>query len=91
MLHDPARHEALQALPWDDTQVRQAISDIVSRTEQSFSPQGDWPQHPLDADADADLQTGLQKGVPPLYFGTCGVFWALHYMQDVGATTLQRS
>ena len=87
MLHDPARHEALQALPWDGTQVRQAISDIVSRTEQSFSPEGDWPQHPLDADAGADLQQGL----PPLYDGTCGVFWALHYLQDVGAVTLQRS
>ena len=87
MLHDPTRHEALSALPWDDTQVRQAISDIVSRTEQSFSLAGDWPQHPLDADAGADLQ----KGLPPLYVGTCGVFWALHYLQDVGAVTLQRS
>lgn len=87
MLHDPARHEALQALPWDDTQVRQAISDIVSRTEQAFSPERDWPQHPLDADAGANLH----KGVPPMYFGTCGVFWALHYLQDVGVVTLQRS
>ena len=87
MLHDPARHEALLALPWDDTQVHQAISDIVSRTEMSFSPQGDWPQHPLDAEAGADLL----QGVPPLYHGACGVFWALHYLQDVGAVQLQRS
>ena len=87
MLHNPDRHEALQASPWDDTQVRQAIIDIVSRTEQAFSPDGDWAQHPLDADAGA----GPQRTVPPLYHGTCGVFWALHYLQDVGAVTLQRS
>jgi hypothetical protein len=27
----------------------------------------------------------------PLYHGTCGVFWALHYLEDVGAATLSRS
>ena len=91
MLHDPTRHEALQRTPWDAKQAQQAINDIVMDTEKSFTPQGDWPQHPLDADADAEAGAELHPGVPPLYYGSCGVFWALHYLQDVGAVTLQRS
>lgn len=87
MLHDPARHEPLRPLAWDEGQVRAAIEHIVRDTELRFTPEHYWPMHPLDRDSDdeaAHVHT-------PLYHGACGVFWALHYLQDVGAATLSRS
>ena len=33
MLHEPDRHEPLQALPWDEGRVRAAIDRIVAGTE----------------------------------------------------------
>ena len=84
-LHDPARHEALQLLEWDEGAARDAISRIVADTEARFSPDGYWPIHPRDLE-------GYEKPEPftPLYHGACGVVWALHYLQDVGAATLTR-
>lgn len=87
MLYDPERHEALQELAWDEALVRQTIADIVAQTEDSFVPPKGWPLHPLDADPTDEVG----KPVPALYHGACGVFWALHYLQDVGAVRLRRS
>ena len=86
MLYDPARHEPLRPLPWDESQVRKAIERIVRDTESRFSAATYWPVHPLDREgADAgSIET-------PLYHGACGVFWALHYLQAVGAANLTRS
>jgi Lanthionine synthetase C-like protein len=86
MLHDPARHEALQAMPWDEARVRAAIEHIVADTEARFSPERLWPLHPRDVDGDMDPK----QPATGLYFGACGVFWALHYLQSVGAATLSR-
>jgi lanthionine synthetase-like protein len=87
LLYDPARHEPPCALPWDEQRVRQVIERIVVDTESRYSEDGYWPAHPLDHDgADAPGQRDT-----PLYHGACGVFWALHYLQDVGAATLSRS
>lgn len=87
MLHDPTRHEPLRPLAWDPGQVRAAIEHIVRDTESRFTEDGYWPLHPLDREGkDASAQF-----LTPLYHGACGVFWALHYLQDVGAATLQRS
>lgn len=86
MLYDPARHEPLRALPWDEGQARAAIERIVLDTEARFTEDRYWPLHPLDRDPDdaPDL-------VPtPLYFGACGVIWALRYLQAVGAASLSR-
>ena len=86
MLFDPTRHEALLPIPWDEAQVRACIAHIVADTELHFSAHKGWPLHPLDGDPAAT--NGV--GVPPLYQGSCGVIWALHYLQDVGAAKLRR-
>lgn len=87
MLFDPRRHEPLRNVAWDETRVRDCIARIVADTESHFSPDAWWPQHPRDAGPDDDPT----QPATPLYHGACGVFWALNYLQDVGAVTLQRS
>ncbi|KQP15048.1 hypothetical protein [Pseudorhodoferax sp. Leaf267] len=87
MLFEPARHEALQHLRWDEAKVRACIERITADAESRFTPQGWWPPHPHDVDPGDGPRTPLT----PLYFGACGVVWALHYLQDVGAVRLQRN
>jgi hypothetical protein len=87
MLYDPARHEPLRPLPWDERQVRAAVERIVVDTESRFDEDRYWPVHPLDRegnDAAGHPET-------PLYHGACGVFWALHYLEACGAAKLTRS
>ena len=86
MLHDPARHEALQPIAWDEARVRAAIVQIAADTERRFSPDRYWPPHPLDIDPKEDPALIAT----PLYFGACGVIWALQYLQSVGAVSLSR-
>jgi hypothetical protein len=86
MLFDPARHEPLQAIPWDEDRVRACIGRILAGTEASFTPQGWWPPHPLDVEPGEDPA----QPATPLYHGACGVVWALHHLQDQGAVRLQR-
>ena len=87
MLHDPARHEALQARAWDSALAEASIQRIVRDTEARFTPGRCWPTHPRDLDGDED-PTQVST---TLYFGACGVIWALHYLQAVGATRLSRN
>ena len=84
MLHDPARHERLGALAWDEARAQATIAHIVRDTEARFSPENGWPLHPRDAD-DGDTAPAT-----PLYHGACGVIWALNYSQASGACTLRR-
>jgi hypothetical protein len=88
MLFDPSRHEPL--LPadanWDEQRARACIVGIVGDTEARFRPRLGWPMHPLDADPGDALETGN----PSLYFGDCGVLWALNYLHAVGAAELTR-
>ena len=86
MLHDPARHEALQPIAWDEARVRAAIVQIAADTERRFSPDRYWPLHPLDIDPKEDPALIVTS----LYFGACGVIWALEYLQSVGAVSLSR-
>ncbi|MEW6342803.1 MAG: LanC-like protein [Paraburkholderia sp.] len=86
MLFDPARHEPLQALEWDETRARDCIGRIASDTEARMSADGRWPVHPRDCDAGGSPPSPLT----PLYFGACGVVWALDYLRAVGAVKLQR-
>lgn len=85
-LYDPARHEALRQLRWDETQARAAIDHIVRDAESRFTEDRYWPLHPLDRDGSE--QPGRIE--TSLYDGACGVFWALHYLEAIGATTLSR-
>ena len=89
MLYDPNRHEPLQRTDldvWDEAAARACIAAIVRDTEAHFSPQRGWPMHPLDAEPEDDLQAGN----PSLYFGTCGVLWALHHLRSTGAAETER-
>jgi hypothetical protein len=86
LLYDPARHEPLRPLRWDEGRAREAIERIVSDAHAHFSADAYWPQHPLDRNEGEDsdsVQTSL-------YYGACGVFWALHYLQAVGAAPASR-
>jgi hypothetical protein len=90
MLYDPARHEPLHPADvygWDETRARACIAAILRDTEAQFSPERGWPTHPLDAEPGDDEQAGN----PSLYFGTCGVLWALHYLRSMGAAELQHN
>jgi hypothetical protein len=89
MLYDPNRHEPLHRTDldgWDEARARACIAAIVRDTEAQFSPQRGWPMHPLDAEPGDDPQAGN----PSLYFGTCGVLWALHHLHSMGAAALER-
>jgi len=76
----------LQPIAWDANAVRNTIQAIVADTESHFDAVQGWPAHPRDRAA-SDTST---QGLTPLYHGACGVVWALHYLQDIGAATLQR-
>jgi hypothetical protein len=60
---------------------------IVADAESRFTPRDWWPPHPRDLDPGDDAT----PPATPLYHGACGVVWALHYLQDVGAVRLQRN
>ncbi|CAN5134340.1 hypothetical protein BH09PSE6_BH09PSE6_04770 [soil metagenome] len=83
-LFEPARHEALGSASWNEDHARTALSAIVADAEARFSPQSYWPIH------DGDREEDRLPYQTPLYLGACGVFWALHRLQDEGAVTLQR-
>jgi len=80
MLHDPTRHEALNASPWDAAAAQAEIERIVATTVARFEAGGWWPIHPKDVDGD-------DPDVPPtsLYFGAIGTVWAVHHLQAVDA------
>jgi len=86
MLYEPSRHEALRPIRWDENVVRRTIERIVADTEAHFSEERYWPIHPLDAQ-DAHPPDHVETS---LYDGACGVIWALHYLEDVGACALSR-
>ena len=89
MLYDPDRHEALHAADehgWDEARARACIETIARDTEAKFNPRRGWPLHPLDIDPGDDLQAGN----PTLYFGSCGVLWALHHLHSTGARQRDR-
>jgi hypothetical protein len=81
MLYDPARHEPLRPLPWNESQARALIERIVADTETRFTEDRYWPLHPLDRTANNEAE----HFETPLYDGACGVFWALHYLRAVSA------
>ncbi len=81
MLFDPDRHEPLVQSAWDDRSVIAAIERIVRDTEARFSEESYWPLHPEDRQGTGDARTYETS----LYDGACGVFWALDYLNDLGA------
>lgn len=87
MLYDPARHEPLRPIEWDEGRVRAVIADIVADTERAFSADQYWPLHPRDLDDGEEPQ----QRATCLYFGACGVIWGLEHLQSRGAVRLSRA
>jgi hypothetical protein len=84
MLHDPERHEPLNASDaWDAARAQACIASIVRDTEARFNPRQGWPTHPLDVEPGDDPRLTN----PTLYAGTCGVLWALRHLRAQGAVT----
>ena len=84
LLHDPARHEPLLDIAWDEARVRDAIAHVVRRTEARFAQDDGWPMHPRDISGKDDAPAW------PLYHGACGVIWALTHLAARGAATVSR-
>lgn len=82
MLFSPERHESLTTEAWNEDRARSLLHRIVRDTEARFQPATFWPSHTNDS---ADASPAYM-----LYFGACGVLWALKYLQSVGAADLQR-
>ena len=85
MLYDPDRHEPCSANDWDEARARAMIAAIVTDAEARFSSDAYWPIHPRDADDGGTLPAY------PLYYGACGVIWALRHLHRVGAARLKRT
>ena len=81
MLYDPARHEPLNPLAWDDALVRATIDAIARDARARFSAEKLWPLHPKDFEPGDDMS----QPALPMYYGAVGTIWALHYLQHVGA------
>jgi hypothetical protein len=83
MLHDPARHEALAPIAWDEARVRATIARIVDETVAAFSPDALWPVHPRDLEPADDPHAPATC----LYYGAAGVIWALDYLRSAGVAS----
>ena len=78
-LFDAARHEPMTATPWSDSAAREAIARIADDALHAFTPQGQWPAHPLD-----DPETPATRHLA-IYHGAGGVIWALQHLRSTGA------
>lgn len=85
MLFESDRHEPLSPMPWDESRARESILSIVHDIEQGYQVDGHWPVHPLDNDEGVVPHGGFKS----LYLGSAGVWWALWYLQQVGAVELR--
>ncbi len=84
-MYDKARHEPLIEAGWNEERAHDAIDRIVRDTHACFDSQKLWPVHPLD-----QLEPTHTEPFKMLYFGAAGVIWALHYLNEIGATKLKR-
>ncbi|QPC91705.1 LanC-like protein [Mesorhizobium sp. INR15] len=76
---EQSRHIGLPPIAWNPDAARNAIDEIVADALDHFSSDNFWPSHPAE-DRVPHGQTGF-------YYGATGTIWALHYLQQVGATT----
>lgn len=84
MLYDPARHEPLHPIEWDEGIAAATIQRIVRDTEARFTPDRHWPLHPLDANG------GETAPLFNVYVGAAGTVWALQHLEATGAVALMR-
>jgi Lanthionine synthetase C-like protein len=75
---EPARHVPLRPIPWNESEAKAAIEDIVADGLEHFDAERFWPAHPLDE--------GIRDGHTSFYFGATGMVWGIDYLTRVGAT-----
>jgi len=81
MLFDPARHERLLDIDWDEARARAAIGEIIADAEDTLGTGVTWPWHPLDAGKDP---APAHKSI---YLGASGTLWAIWYLQRAGVVS----
>lgn len=82
-LFDPARHEPLAGVAWDEARARHACRRILADTHAAFTPDGLWPIHPADLSPERPPDC-----LKPLYNGAAGVIWALEQLAGAGTDYL---
>ena len=83
VLFDPAAHEPLTELVWNDAAARAAVAAVAADAEAAFDRDELWASHPLD---ELDEAAGLCG----LYLGASGAIWTLHRLEKLGAVELRR-
>src|SRR3954447_6247798 len=78
MLFDPARHEPLTPLAWDEPRARGLIERIAADAAAHYADGLVRPVHQRDGAPERALHGEL-------YHGAGGVLWALHHLHAVGA------
>jgi len=73
-MFDKERHYHTQNIQWNENKVRNTIQSILDDAASSFSPESGWYCHPMDESCGSDF-----------YMGSTGVFWAINYLEKVGA------
>src|SRR5262245_7547375 len=73
-----ARHVPLRPIPWNESEAKAAIEDIVADGLAHFDAERFWPAHPLE--------DGVSDGHTSFYFGATGMIWAIDYLGRTGAT-----
>lgn len=75
MLYDPALHEQLTDVPWDEGRVHDGIAALVAQAVSAYDADDFWPAHDWD---------GYRAALPlkNLYVGAAGMAWALARLTD---------
>jgi len=73
-MFDKDKHYQSHNIRWNEYRVRNTIQSIVDDAVNSFNPNSNWHCHPMDDFCGSDL-----------YMGSTGVFWAINYLEKVGA------
>src|SRR3954452_16553041 len=71
-MFDPARHEPLADIGWDEPRARDAIAAICRDLEAAFDRERLWPLDPVDD------EPGTAEVVRGLYLGVAGMLHGLH-------------
>jgi hypothetical protein len=77
-MNEHGRHVSLRSIPWNESEAKAAIGDIVADGLAHFDAERFWPAHPLDED--------IPDGHTSCYFGATGMVWGIDYLCRVGAT-----
>lgn len=78
MLFDPARHEPLAPIPWDEARARVLIARIAAEAAARSAYGLVRPVHQRDGGPARELHGEL-------YHGACGVLWARNHLYALGA------